>query len=160
MRLWCYPGSITVLQCRYGPCLYKKTQCLIQRVQNACARYCFHIPPRTHVTPFLNSANLLKMEARQKLYLGVLLFGVIKTRNPPYLYYKLTWRQSRHTGSIRETSVPLSVPRHRSAAFRGSFKFAATKCWNDLPPPLRACKSKNKFKACYKAYLLELQKQS
>ena len=31
----------------------------------------------------------------------------------------------------------LDIPPHRTAAFRGSFKFAATKCWNDLPPPLR-----------------------
>lgn len=141
-----------------GPCLLRRTQRLVQRVQNACARYCFHIPPRTHVTPFLNGANILKMETRRQLHLATLLFGLIKTHNPSYLYSKLTWRQSRHAQSIRAVTVPLSIPSHRTAAFRGSFRYAATKCWNNIPPPIRNCKSKSRFKVVYKAYLLELQK--
>ncbi|CAG9786786.1 unnamed protein product [Diatraea saccharalis] len=74
----------------YGPCLMSRTVRLIQRIQNACARFCFHVPPRTHVTPFLNTANLLKMEARRKLHLATLLYGVIETKRPSYLYDKLT----------------------------------------------------------------------
>lgn len=52
----------------YGPCLYKKTINLVQRVQNACARFCFPIPPRTHVTPFFNNSGLLKMQHRLTLF--------------------------------------------------------------------------------------------
>ncbi|XP_039753361.1 uncharacterized protein LOC120628806 [Pararge aegeria] len=62
----------------FGPRLLCRTKRLIQRVQNACARFCFDIPPRTHVTPFLNNHHLLKMGSRRKLHLAGLLYGVIK----------------------------------------------------------------------------------
>lgn len=146
----------------YGPCLYQKTQKTIQRVQNACVRYCFHVPPRSHVTPFLNSANILKMEARQKLHLATLLFGVINLRKPLYLYEKLTWHQSRRAAIRRVPPLPLIVQKFKgSAAFKGSFRYeyAATKCWNNIPPPIRNCKVRFTFKSSYKSYLLNIQKE-
>lgn len=143
----------------YGPCVYKRTEKLIQRVQNACARYCFKIPPRTHVTPYFNSADMLKLRARQDLYFSTLLFGVIKTGKPEYLFEKLTWRFSRHHTNRNNTCV-LSVPRHGTAAFRGGFRYLATKCWNNIPPPLRELKTKTIFKRRIRAQLLEQQKQS
>lgn len=75
----------------FGPCLLRRTEKLVQRVQNACARFCFKIPPRSHVTPYLNSSDLLKMKARRNLHLATLLFGIIKYKSPPYLFSKLEW---------------------------------------------------------------------
>lgn len=46
----------------YGPRLFGKTEKAIQRVQNACARFCFDIPRRAHVTPYLNEKGRLKMK--------------------------------------------------------------------------------------------------
>lgn len=74
-----------------GPCLRARSKNLIQRVQNACARYCFNKPPRAHVTPYLNSAQLLKMERHRQLHLATVLFGVIKYECPPHLFSKLHW---------------------------------------------------------------------
>ena len=141
----------------YGPCLLKKSLSLVQRIQNACARYCFSIPPRTHVTPFLNSSNMLRMEGRIKMHLAGLLFGIVKFKTPEYLYKKLTWRFS-SARFLRSCALQLAIPQHRTAAFRGSFRFSATKCWNDLPPPFREFKSKFTFKKHYRQYLLQLQK--
>jgi hypothetical protein len=144
----------------YGPCLLKRTQRLIQRVQNACARFCFQIPPRGHVTPFLNNANLLKMSARQELMFACLLFDTIHTKTPTYLYQKLTWCSNSNRPVRGSRAIILQFPRHRSAAFKGSFRYRATKCWNNIPPPIREIKNKNNFKLKYRMHLLKNQKQN
>lgn len=144
----------------FGPCLYGKTQKLLQRVQNACARFCFYIPPRSHVTPYLNSSNLLKMKARRDLHLATLLFGVIKDKSPPYLYSKLEWARDKSRYPSRSCSLVFVTKKHRTVAFRGSFRFAASRCWNDLPPPLRALKSLHTFRFKLKQELLALQKST
>ncbi|KAG7299107.1 hypothetical protein JYU34_017608 [Plutella xylostella] len=142
----------------YGPCLYVKTQNLIQRVQNACARFCFNIPPRAHVTPFLNSSNLLKLSSRRKLHFATLLFGVVRGETPEYLYKKLTWSHQFNKHNTRASSYLLITPDFRSAAFRCSFRYAACKCWNNLPPPIRDLKRQSTFKHRLKTHLILLQK--
>lgn len=142
----------------YGPCLTAKAQRLIQRVQNACARFCVTIPPRSHVTPYLNNLNFLTMKGRQKLYLACLLFDVVNTAQPEYLYKKLLWRSNVNKQQIRSCTQELAIPQHRTASFRGSFKYSATKCWNDIPPPLKSLKLKSNFSRSYKTYLLTQQK--
>lgn len=142
----------------YGPCLLGKSLRLIQRVQNACARFCFQIPPRTHVTPYLNNFNILKMQGRQNLLIASLLFDVIKYQRPGYLYKKLVWRYGHHRYSVRTCSKVLFAPKHRTSIFRGSFRFFATKCWNDIPPPIREAKNKHTFKNNLRIYLLNQQK--
>lgn len=137
-----------------GPRLLAKTKKLIQRVQNACARFCFSIPPRAHVTPFLNKHAMLKMMHRRKLHLASLLFGVIKTGTPSYLYDKLSWVS--RPGS-RQCAKTLANVRHSSAAFRGSFRYAATKCWNNIPPPIKNLNSIHSFRIRLKRFLCDHQ---
>jgi hypothetical protein len=144
----------------YGPCLLARTANLIQRVQNACARFCFNIPARAHVTPFLNCANILKMEARRRVHLATLLFGITNTGNPGYLYNKLSWAQDCRHHSKRSSTFVFRTPKFRTMAFRGSFRFAASRCWNDLPPPLRDLKSTYSFKKRVNQYLLQVQKNT
>ncbi|KPJ04628.1 putative RNA-directed DNA polymerase from transposon BS [Papilio xuthus] len=141
----------------YGPCLYTKTGNLIQRVQNACARFCFSIPPRGHVTPFLNEHNILKIEYRRKLHLACLLFQVIKSQAPKYLFSKLKWSKGR-CAERKQRFLQLSTQRHKSTAFRGSFRYAATRCWNNIPPPVKSAQTKLTFKNRLKCFLMEAQK--
>lgn len=138
----------------YGPCLLCKTQNMLQRVQNACARYCFPILPRSHVTPHLNKHNMLNILNREKLMFATMLFGVINSGKPKYLYEKLSWRKSHRT-----CSQPLVVPHHKTMAFRGSFRYQATKCWNNIPPPMRLCKTVKVLKIKFSEHLLMQQKQ-
>lgn len=132
----------------FGECLLARTKKMIQRIQNACARFCFPIARRAHITPFLEQNNLLNMTARRNLHFASLLFGVIHSKKPSYLYDKLNFSKR----NIRINSL-LLCPRYRTAAFRGSFQYAATKCWNNLPPPVRNAKSLFTFKKLYKNYL-------
>jgi hypothetical protein len=140
----------------YGPRLLSKTKQLVQRVQNACARFCFNIPLRAHVTPFMNKCNMLKMLHRRKLHLACLLFGVVNYQSPKYLFEKLLFRTTGR--GARQCGLQLLTHRHASAAFRGSFRYAATKCWNNLPPPIRDLKSRYSFKINVKKHLFEHQK--
>lgn len=146
------------LDCVYGPCLYTKTSRLIQRVQNACARFCFQIPPRNHITPFLNQNKVLNMNHRRNLHLATLMFGVVKFQQPSYLFSKLVFARTSKFSIRLSCSYLLRNPRHGTAAFRGSFRFSATKCWNCLPPPIRNLNTKFGFRIKLKQYLLDQQK--
>lgn len=144
----------------YGPRLLNRTKNAIQRVQNACARFCWDIPARAHITPYLIKANILKMENRRRLHLASALFDIIITKAPVYLYHKLSWLSEFNTQYPTRASLHgLTIQRHHTAAFRGSFTYSATKCWNDLPPPIRNLKTINSFKVKFKKYLLNLQRQ-
>lgn len=144
----------------YGPRLLVRTQKVIQRVQNACIRFCFNVPPRSHVTPFMNTANILKMKGRRDLHMACLLFNLVKYKTPPYLADKLVWARDVLTCRTRSLQWCMLQPRPRIVSFRGSFRYAASKCWNDLPPPLRNLKSLTNFKVKYKLYLLNIQKNA
>lgn len=144
----------------FGSCLLARTVRQLQRVQNACARFCFSIPPREHVTPFLNNSNLLKMQSRRMHHFATLLFDIIHTKTPEYLYYKINWAKNNNKYHTRAAIYMIQTPQHRTAAFRGSFKYSASKCWNNLPPPIRTLKSRQTFSTSLKSYLLELQKSS
>lgn len=136
-----------------GECLFGYTKKLIQRVQNACARFTFTIPRRAHVTPFLNRGNLANMQSRRTLHFATLLFGVVQTGSPSYLFDKLVFSNRQPRSGSR-----LKCPRHGTAAFRGSFRYSATKCWNNIPPPLRLCRTVGSFKINYKRYLMNVQR--
>ena len=136
----------------YGPCLLAKSKVLVQRVQNACARYCFKIPPRQHVTPYLHGTKILRMCDRLKLYTASLLFGVVNRKTPNYLFNKLIFRSS---SRIRSCAPVLEIPQYNTTAFRGSFRYNASKIWNNIPPPIRNIKTIGTFKKKYKTYLLQ-----
>lgn len=136
----------------------KRTERLIQRVQNACCRFCFSIPPRSHITPYLNKSCMLNMVSRRELHLACLVFEVIKFGRPVYLRNKLKVSPLHDRYGSRSCRAPLAGHLHRTVSFRGSFRFQATKCWNDIPPPIRNLTSKNTFKNHLKIHLLEVQR--
>lgn len=143
----------------YGPRLLARTDRLVQRVQNACARFCYNIPYRSHVTPYLNGHFVLKMKSRRKLHLACLLFNVIRHKQPNYLYSRLSWMASGRECGRRQCFQQLSTHPHKTAAFRGSFRYAASKIWNNLPPPIRLTNTIHTFKKQLRQYLVDTQRK-
>ena len=141
----------------YGPRLLSVTKHLVQRVQNACCRFCFSVPKRSHITPFLNKASMLNMASRRRMHLASLMFDVVTFGKPEYLRSKLRFPHCDDAYGSRAARQPLIVPGHRTAAFEGSFRYQATKCWNNIPPPLRELTSKSSFKKNLRISLLEQQ---
>lgn len=143
----------------YGPCIRKRTERVIQRVQNSCMRFCQDIPRRSHISPYLNKAGKLNMSNRRILKLAAMVFTLKQSGIPPYLARKLEWKPNRKLKGLREQQERISLPLFRLQSFRGSFRYAASKCWNNLPPPVVNSKSLAVFKLRCKAYLLDLQKE-
>lgn len=142
----------------YGPRLFVKTERAIQRVQNACARFCFPVPKRAHITPYLNEKGILKMKARRQLHLASLVHKIVHHHKPEYLFNKFTWAKDYHRHNLRSVVADMMmVPRHKTMGFKGCFKYAATKIWNDLPPPLHKCMSTHTFKKHLRSHLFALQ---
>lgn len=143
----------------YGPRLWTKTENSIQRVQNACLRFCFKFPRREHVTPFLVKHNMLNMKARRELHLACTTQKVIWNKLPEYLFEKLIWIKDMHYANTRSKTLnKLLISKHKTVGYKGSFKYSASKIWNNLPPPFRNKMSSGTFKVKYKIMLLYRQK--
>ncbi|CAG4959071.1 unnamed protein product [Colias eurytheme] len=98
------------------------------------------------------------MKGRRELHLAGLVFKVIRTGKPVYLYEKLSWAKDSHGLNTRsKADNKLTIPKHQSTGFRGGFKFSATKIWNDLPPPLRLDMAYITFKQKLKNFLIKKQ---
>lgn len=144
--------------CVYGPRIFEKTSRAIQRVQNACTRFCFGIPKRSHITPYLTELKILKMEGRRKLHLASLVHKVVHTKKPKYLHDKFEWLGDAHNKDTRsKVQSKMAFPSHKTANFRSGFRFAASKIWNDLPPPLQQNMSSYCFKFKLKSFLINKQ---
>lgn len=142
----------------YGPRLNANLERAIQRVQNACIRFCFNVPKRQFITPYLNKNGILNMSARRNLQYACTIHRVIWSKKPDYLFEKLLWvKDFSHCNARSNTHGLLRIPNHKSTRYRGCFKFSAAKIWNDLPPPLRKKMSTECFKGRYKAALLKRQ---
>lgn len=141
----------------YGPCLHKRERGKVQRIQNACMRFVYKIRPRTRITPYLNQHKILNMEHRRKLHLATQMYNIIQSKRPAYLYNKLQWSGATHAHGTRARNCLLMTPAHRSAAFEGSFRFAATACWNDVPQHIQRATTAPSFKRLLTHHLLDRQ---
>lgn len=143
----------------YGPRLQEKSERAIQRVQNACARFCFKIPKRSYITPYLNQHGILNMKSRRELHMACLTKKIIYRKNPKYLFDKLTWQKDLHSLNTRSKDKNLlAIQKHKTKGYTGCFKYAASKIWNNLPPPLRSKIGLTSFKVKFKIILLSKQK--
>lgn len=142
----------------YGPRLSAGTERAIQRVQNACVRFCYHIPRRDCITPHLNCKGILNMSGRRELHYACAVQRVIWNKKPEYLFEKLLWVKDSTQRSLRQNlENHLKIPPHKSRRYTGCFRFSAAKIWNDLPPPLKRKMGTETFKAKYKLALMKKQ---
>ncbi|KAI5632380.1 hypothetical protein NE865_14901 [Phthorimaea operculella] len=144
----------------YGPCIQEKAGRRIQKVQNSCVRFCERVRRRDRITPVLNNLGVLNMEARRRVHLACFTYKVQQSGVPAGLAAKL--QQQGAGGERRQRAVNallLVAPRCHTAAARGSFRIAAAKIWNDIPPPIRTLKTINQFKRKLKCLFLDIQKQ-
>jgi hypothetical protein len=101
------------------PCLLNKTSASIQRLQNACIRFCLTIPKRSHITPVLIRKNILNISKQVTLKYSCFLHSLIKTKSLLYLFRKLCFTKKQ--GSLRDRGYQLLLPRLNLAGTRGCF---------------------------------------
>lgn len=142
----------------FGPRLSSGTKLAIQRVQNACIRFCYNVPRREYITPYLNKKNILNMDARRELQYACTVHRVIWNKKPEYLFEKISWYKDMSTKSLRSaTQNMVRILPHKTTRYRSCFRYRAAKIWNDLPPPMKNKMTTECFRAKYKSALLRRQ---
>lgn len=119
---------------------------LLQRALNTCMRFIFNLRRAEHITPFYNKLRWLKVKVRRNYFVGCLLFNIVHSQQPSILYKAFTFRSEETCRSTRAATNLLSFLQCRPELFKRSFRFCASKLWNDLPPDFRDIRSIDVFK--------------
>ena len=128
----------------------------LQLLQNCCLRYSYCIPRRDHVTPHYNLLHILKLEYRFCLLYEGLIFSIVKTGLPTYLYVILTKRDALHDRTFRNMDM-YHTPAHRTAKFENAFSFVAPSALNNNKDIFQSTNSILRFKNSLRGRLKSLQ---
>jgi len=126
----------------------------MQRVQNACVRFVTGASRYDHVTPHYVELGMLKLEKRRTLAVANMIFKIINTRTPSYLFNKYQFTSSRNMCDTRSSKLQLLIPIHRTEKYHQSFLIQSSKLWNELHLYNYIGKTDNYVKCIVQKYLL------
>ena len=92
----------------------------IQRLHNSCARYVTGVARDQHITPSRRQLGWLKAETRCMYFSAILLYKILRIREPPYLAELFSVYQSRCPA--RGNAKELAIPGFRTETGRWSFQ--------------------------------------
>jgi hypothetical protein len=101
----------------------------LQLLQNCCVRFSFNVNKYDHITPFYKVNNILKIKERVILRVCAILYKLLMSRVPVYLYSLFNFRSACHTVNVR-SSNHLDVPKYNTVKFKGSFVYGASVLYN------------------------------
>ena len=84
----------------YSPFLTSRLTSLIQRVQNSCLRFSYCVRKFDHISPLFVKSSWLRMSQRWKLHLCCLVFKILTSSCPTYLYNILRTNLSFHSSKL------------------------------------------------------------
>ncbi len=131
-------------------------RCLIdrlQRIQNRAARLITRTQRHQHITPVLKSLHWLPVSVRIEYKVILYAFKVLSGCAPTYLVDLV--QQKSLPRSMRSSSyIQLMVPKTRTKTYgERSFRYAAARLWNSLPPSMRTLTTVGAFKRKLKTHL-------
>lgn len=144
-----YPSFDYCLPVYYG-FLTQYNKFKLQKIQNACMRFAYGIPYRQHITPYYIIKKEMKLDKRFIYIYGVLLYKLVRSKCPQYLFVKLARKSDIHDVNLRFNNY--RIPRHNTTKFKGSFSYNATIILNKITQFLGL--SENAFKSTLKQLLL------
>lgn len=118
----------------------------LQRAQNCCVRYIYKVRRYEHITPYYNRAQLLRIEPRRKILTLCLLYKVLTSQTPPYLYDLYQFRPTISSRETRSHDLLLHKPPHNTVSFAKSFFISSIDLWNNVPLPILSSRSFLSFK--------------
>jgi len=127
----------------------------LQRAQNYCVRFIYNLRRDDHVTPYLNQLSILKLNLLRKYHILRILYNVLGSLTPIYLYEQFTFLSEISERTSRHSALTLVVPAHSTVKFTKSFTVTACQLWNSLPAGIRSIKKRARFGAEVRAWLLE-----
>ena len=128
----------------------------LQRIQNASVRFIFNLKNYDHLTSFFNRLQWLKVSQRQEWHSLALLFKILRTRQPSYLFQRFKFLSDHHNRDTRSrANLLLSIPHHNSSFYSKSYTVSVSRKWNELPTSIRDSTSLTSFKSMLYNHLLE-----
>lgn len=157
-RLLC--GSLVLSRLDYCSQVYAAAldvadQVRVQRLQNSCLRFCFGIRKYQHISHKLLDINWLTMQHRFLLRAAVFFHRLIISKEPAYLYRKITFRTDIHNLNIRRKNL-IYPPSFKTVLSERSFTFQVYKVYNSVPNSFK-CLSVPAFKTAMFRMLWGLQ---
>jgi len=128
---------------------------MLQRVQNSCVRFITGASRFEHITPYYDSLGLLKLEKRRFLAVAVMVYKIINTGIPSYLFDKYQCTASSNRCVTRSSKLQLQIPNHRTEKYHLSFFIQSSKIWNELQLYNYMGKSLNVVKGIVEKYLVD-----
>jgi len=104
----------------------------LQRMQNACVRFISGASKFDHVTPIFRDLQILKIENRRTQAVALLIWKIIKTGQPKYLFEQYVFTSVTNSRATRSSRNMLQIPNHRLAKYNKSFLITSIKVWNSL----------------------------
>ena len=104
----------------------------LQRLQNACIRFITGAKTFEHVTPYYKDLRFLKVEDKRLLAVAMLIWKVIKLKQPKYLYQFYEFTSSSNERATRSNKLMIQIPNHRLEKYHKSFHIQSIKCWNSF----------------------------
>lgn len=148
--LSCISYSDTV----YWPAILHKDKESLQKIQNACLRFCYNIRKFDHISAKFTESKWLNLEERFKFHMASLIYKINELQTPIYLFNKLVKSSHIHNRPTRHCDLYV-VPRHTSALFQGSFSYNSITIYNQLPAHIKSSPSITSFKRQIKNFLFE-----
>ncbi|KAI5731371.1 hypothetical protein M8J77_008987 [Diaphorina citri] len=108
----------------------------LQRAQNSCVRFIYNVRRREHITPYYNRLQRLRIEDRRRILTLSVLYKLLKSRSPPYLYEKYQFRADVSSRDTRSHELLLDKPRHYTQSYSNAFLLSSIDLWNSLPLPI------------------------
>ncbi|KAK3913631.1 RNA-directed DNA polymerase from mobile element jockey [Frankliniella fusca] len=130
---------------------------MLQRIQNACARFVFSLPRDCHISKYLIKLNWLSVKQRRNFYSVCLLKKILYYKCPTYLFEKFTFVATICERARRDDKPQLRLQQHLTDKERGAFWIAAVVLWNQLPASVLNCKSIDSFKNQAHKYITQHQ---
>jgi len=104
----------------------------LQKAQNAAMRFITGTSRYDHITPVYNQLNILKVDQRRSLAVSKLVWKIITTKNPSYLYKSYTFTSISNSRCTRSCKNMLQIPNHRLVKYNHSFHVCSSQLWNQL----------------------------
>lgn len=121
---------------------------------NACVRFVFGASRFEHVSQYYDRLGWLRLAERRAYLLGGLLYKIINSGIPAYLFNILKFSNKKMYG-LRSSQHNLMIPNHTSTAFHESFLVRSAHLWNLIPLSWRGA-SYETFLANLRAYVVSV----
>jgi len=110
--------------------MHAENKLKLQRLQNVCVRFILDVRKYDHVTPYYTQLNWFKLDKRRVMSTASLLFNMIKSQTPMYLFNTFKLSSQVNSRKNRLSDRMLIIPVHRTEKYGHSFTIIASKIWN------------------------------